>query len=50
LSVGRDGTVGYLNITDTDLPAEIAECVRAVVVNVRFPSGPIAVVAQRISL
>jgi ferric-dicitrate binding protein FerR (iron transport regulator) len=50
LSVARDGAIGYLNITDTDLPAELAECVRDVVAAVRFAPGPAAVVVEHLEL
>lgn len=48
--VERDGSVGYLNILDTDLPTEIAECVRSVVADVRFVAGPPAKVVEKIEL
>lgn len=50
LFVERDGSVGYLNILDTDLPTEIAECVRSVVADVRFVAGPAAKVVEQIEL
>jgi hypothetical protein len=50
LAVDRDGVIGYLNITDTDLPAEIAECVRAVVADIAFRSGAAATISQRVAL
>lgn len=50
LSISHDGTIGYLNIVDTDLPAEVAECVRAVVAGTRFASGPAARLRERVDL
>ncbi len=50
LGVERDGTIGYLNILDTDLPVGLAECVRATVADVRFVAGPAAKVVERIDL
>lgn len=50
LGVERDGTIGYLNILDTDLPVALAECVRAVVSDVRFVAGPAAKVIEKIEL
>ncbi|MEZ4359494.1 MAG: FecR family protein [Kofleriaceae bacterium] len=50
LAVGRDGTVSFLNITDTDLPAELAECVRTVVASVRFAAGPAATIVEHLAL
>ncbi len=50
LGVERDGTIGYLNILDTDLPVTLAECVRAVVSDVRFVAGPSAKVVEKIEL
>lgn len=50
LFVDRDGSVSYLNILDTDLPTELAECVRAVVADVRFVAGPAAKVVEKIEL
>lgn len=50
LAVERDGAISYLNILDTDLPGSLAECVRAVVSDVRFVAGPAATVVERIEL
>jgi ferric-dicitrate binding protein FerR (iron transport regulator) len=50
LGVERDGTIGYLNILDTDLPVGLAECVRAVIADVRFVAGPAATVIEKLEL
>lgn len=50
LSVDRNGAIGYLNITDTDLPAELAECVRGVVAETRFAPGAAATVIEHLEL
>lgn len=50
LGVERDGTIGYLNILDTDLPVALAECVRAVVADVRFVAGPAAKLVEKLEL
>lgn len=50
LAIERDGAISYLNILDTDLPGSLAECVRAVVSDVRFVAGPAATVVERIEL
>lgn len=50
LSVERDGAIGYLNILDTDLPGEIAECVRSELAKLRFRAGPSARLRERLEL
>lgn len=50
LAVGRDGAIGALNILDTDLPASLAECVRAAVSELRFGPGPAATIVERLEL
>lgn len=50
LSVERDGAIAYLNILDTDLPGEVAECVRSELARLRFGAGPSARVRERLEL
>ncbi len=50
LSVERDGAIGYLNIVDTDLPGEVAECVRSELAKLRFGAGLAARLRERLEL
>ena len=50
LAVGREGSIAYLNIVDTDLPAERAECVRSALASLRFGVGPAATLRERVEL
>lgn len=50
LSVERDGAIGYLNIVDTDLPGEVAECVRSELAKLRFGAGQAARLRERLEL
>ncbi|RMH38050.1 MAG: hypothetical protein D6689_20195 [Deltaproteobacteria bacterium] len=50
LGINRDGSQGYLNVIDGNVPRSVAECVRDVVDAIAFPAGRPARVVQRISL
>jgi len=49
LGVNRDGSLGYLNVAQTNLPAQAAACVRTVVDAARLPDGPSAELRYRIA-
>ncbi len=49
LGVNRDGSLGYLNVAQTNLPAQAAACVRTVVNAARLPDGPAAELRYRIA-
>lgn len=50
LSVDARGAVGFLNIIETDLPKDTAECVRRVLADVAFGAGAAATWRERIAL
>lgn len=50
LSVDARGAVGFLNIIETDLPKDTAECVRRVLADVTFGAGTAATWHERIDL
>ena len=50
LSVDARGAVGFLNVIETDLPKDTAECVRRVLADVTFGAGAVATWRERIAL
>jgi hypothetical protein len=50
VGVNADGSQGYLNIRDYNVPSEVAECVRDVVDEIDFPRGPAERIVKTISL
>lgn len=50
IAVNAQGAVGFLNVTDTDLPSATAACVRDALKDVRFGPGPEATWHGRIPL
>ena len=50
LSVDARGAVGFLNVIETDLPKDTAECVRRVLADVAFDAGATATWRERIAL
>jgi len=40
IGVNRDGSQGYLNIVDSNVPAATARCVRSIVDGITLPRGP----------
>jgi FecR protein len=50
ISVDAQGSVGFLNVIDTDLPSATASCVREVLADVRFGRGAAATWRQRVDL
>lgn len=50
LSVDAQGSVGFLNIIDTDLPSDTATCVREALADVRFRPGAAATWRERLDL
>jgi hypothetical protein len=50
LAVDVAGSVGFLNVVDTDLPASTAACVREVLADVRFARGAAATWRERLDL
>ncbi|HET9622679.1 MAG TPA: hypothetical protein VFP84_15005, partial [Kofleriaceae bacterium] len=50
LAVDAQGAIGYLNVIDTDLPSATASCVREVLADVHFATGPSAKWRERIDL
>lgn len=50
ISVDAQGAVGFLNVTDTDLPSATANCVREALADVRFSSGAAATWHERVPL
>ena len=49
LGVNRDGSLGYLNVAQTNLPSQAAACARTVVDAARLPGGPAAELRYRIA-
>ena len=50
LSVDARGAVGFLNVIETDLPKDTADCVRRVLADVAFSTGAAATWRERIAL
>jgi hypothetical protein len=50
ISIDPTGAVGFLNVLDTDLPSTTSSCVRAVLANVPFKSGPAATFRDKLEL
>lgn len=50
LAVDARGAVGFLNVIETDLPKDTAECVRRVLADVAFGTGAAATWRERIDL
>ena len=50
IAVDPQGSVGFLNVLDTDLPSATASCVRDVLAAVRFPAGADSTWRERIDL
>jgi len=50
ISIDETGSVGFLNVIDTDLPSTTASCVREVLANVAFKSGPAATFRDKLDL
>lgn len=50
LAVDATGAVGFLNVIDTDLPSTTASCVREVLADVRFKTGPAATWREKLEL
>jgi len=48
LGVNRDGRLGHLNIVTSNMPLDVARCVRNRVDNVALPTGPQATVRYRL--
>jgi hypothetical protein len=49
IGILRDGTIGHLNIVDSNLGRSTARCVRDMVDNIDFTPGPAATIQQRIA-
>ncbi len=47
LGINRDGSLGHLNIVESNMPLDVARCVRNRVDTVKFPAGPQATVRYR---
>ncbi len=50
ISVDTDGSVGMLNVIETDLPHKLADCIHGVLRQIRFRPGPAATWRERIDL
>lgn len=50
IAVDPQGSVGFLNVLDTDLPSATAGCIRDVLAAVRFPAGAASTWRERIDL
>jgi ferric-dicitrate binding protein FerR (iron transport regulator) len=50
ISVDRAGAVGFLNVIGSDLPSSVQDCVKNVLQDVRFTTGPSATWRDRIDL
>lgn len=50
IAVDSTGAVQFLNIIDTDLPSMTASCVREVLADVRFATGPAATFRDKLDL
>jgi len=50
ISVETDGSVGMLNVIETDLPHKLADCIHGVLRQIRFSPGPAATWRERIEL
>jgi hypothetical protein len=50
LAVDANGSIGFLNVIDTDLPSATSACVRGVLASVHFGAGSAATWRERIDL
>jgi len=50
ISVDRAGAVGFLNVIGSDLPSSVQDCVKNVLQDVRFTTGPSATWRDRLDL
>jgi hypothetical protein len=50
IAIDANGSVGFLNVLDTDLPSATSACVRDVLAGVRFGTGAPATFRERIDL
>jgi len=50
INVDAAGSVGFLNVLETDLPHKLADCIHDVLTNIRFPTGQAASWRERIDL
>jgi hypothetical protein len=50
LAVDAEGSIGFLNVIDTDLPSATASCVREALAEVRFGRGAAATWRERVDL
>ncbi|HUS65998.1 MAG TPA: FecR domain-containing protein [Kofleriaceae bacterium] len=49
VGINADGTQGHLNVIDTNVPPEVASCLRRAVDAVELPAGPAATVRHRLA-